>query len=184
MASTLQRPTPETRQPVKDTPTVTPDGESLHPRIDGVIVRRLRTIEDARGEITEVYRPDWGLHPDPLVYVYQSTLRPAAIKGWIVHERQEDRLFLNVGVMRWVLYDLRPGSPTCGLLNEFVFSERNRALLIIPRGVYHAVQNIGTTDAMFINMPTRPYDHSDPDKLRLPVKNDRIPFDFDAPPAR
>ena len=125
----------------------------------------------------------WDLHPDPLVYVYQSTLRPGAIKGWIVHEQQDDRLFLNVGVMRWVLYDSRTASPTCGLLNDLVFSERNRALLIIPRGVYHAVQNIGTNDAMFINMPTRPYDHGDPDKFRLPLHNDRIPFDFDAPPA-
>lgn len=183
MASTLQRRDLDLRQPRKDTPTVTPEGESLQPRIDGVIVRRLRTLEDARGEVTEIYRPGWDLHPDPLVYVYQSTLRPGAIKGWIVHEQQDDRLFLNVGVMRWVLYDSRTASPTCGLLNELVFSERNRALLIIPRGVYHAVQNIGTNDAMFINMPTRPYDHGDPDKFRLPLHNDRIPFDFDAPPA-
>lgn len=37
--------------------------------------------------------------------------------------------------------------------------ERNRAMLIIPRGVYHAVQNVGGTDAYFINLPTRAYDH-------------------------
>ena len=67
-----------------------------------------------RGEVTEVYRPAWGVHPDPLVYVYQTTLRPGAIKGWVVHEQQDDRLFLNLGVMRWVLYDARAGSPTQG----------------------------------------------------------------------
>ena len=50
--------------------------------------------------------------------------------------------------------------------------------MIIPRGVYHAVQNIGTTEALFVNMPTRPYNHGDPDKFRLPLKNDLIPFDF------
>ena len=144
-------------QPRKDSATVTADGESLERRIDGVTVRRLRPIEDKRGEIIEVYRPGWGLHADPLVYVYQSTLRPGAIKGWIVHEHQDDRLFLNVGVMRWVLYDARAGSPTHKLLNELVFSDRNRALLVIPRGVYHAVQNIGSTDALFLNMPTAPY---------------------------
>jgi dTDP-4-dehydrorhamnose 3,5-epimerase len=167
----------------KDAPTVTPEGDSLEPLIEGVVVRRLRTIEDRRGEITEVYRPSWGVHPDPLVYVYQSTLRAGAIKGWVVHEQQDDRLFLNMGVVRWVLYDPRPGSPTRGRLNQLVFSDRNRVLLIIPRGVYHAVQNIGTTEALFLNMPTRPYHHSDPDKFRLPLKNDLIPFDFDDRPG-
>jgi dTDP-4-dehydrorhamnose 3,5-epimerase len=64
-----------------------------------------------------------------------------------------------------------------------VFSERAPALLVIPRGVYHAVRNIGTTDAIFVNMPTRAYDHGDPDKLRLPLKNGVIPFDFDDGPG-
>jgi dTDP-4-dehydrorhamnose 3,5-epimerase len=47
--------------------------------------------------------------------------------------------------------------------------------------VYHAVQNIGIVDAVFINMPTRPYDHGDPDKLRLPLKNGLIPYSFADP---
>jgi dTDP-4-dehydrorhamnose 3,5-epimerase-like enzyme len=68
---------------------------------------------------------------------------------------------------------------TYKLLNVFTFSDRNRAILIIPRGVYHAVQNIGQTEAIMINLPTCPYDHDDPGKYRLPIKNDLIPFDFD-----
>ena len=167
----------------KDRATVTSEGESLERRIDGVIVRPARPIEDKRGEVTEVYRSEWGVHPDPLVYVYQTTVRPGAIKGWVVHEHQDDRLFLNLGVTRWVLFDARTASPTYRHLNQLVFSERNRVLLIIPRGVYHAVQNIGTTEALFLNMPTRPYNHSDPDKFRLPLKNDLIPFDFSDPPG-
>ena len=42
-----------------------------------------------------------------------------------------------------------------------------------------AVKNIGNTDAYFVNMPTRPYSHEDPDKYRLPLRNDRIPYAFD-----
>ena len=140
----------------KDKATITPEGESLERRIDGVIVRPARPIEDKRGEVTEVYRPSWGVHPDPLVYVYQTTLRPV---------------------------DTRTASPTHKHLNQLVFSERNRVLLIIPRGVYHAVQNIGTTEVLFLNMPTRPFNHGDPDKFRLPLKNDLIPFDFSDPPG-
>ncbi|MSP14779.1 MAG: dTDP-4-dehydrorhamnose 3,5-epimerase [Chloroflexi bacterium] len=174
---------PITARPVKDRQTVTPDGQDVHPRIDGVVIRRAPPVEDKRGEIVEVYNPAWGLHPQPLVYVYQSTLRPGAIKGWIVHEKQDDRLFMVSGFMRWALFDNRPESATYKLLNVFTFSERNRALLVIPQGVFHGVQNIGATEAIFINMPTRPYNHADPDKLRLPIKNDLIPFDFDDGPG-
>jgi len=170
-------------RPRKDAPTVTAEGEPLAPLIDGVVVRYQRPIEDRRGEVVEVYRPAWGIHPDPLVYVYQIRLRPGAIKGWVIHEHQDDRLFLVSGVVRWALYDARDGSPTRGRLNDLVFSERAAALLVIPRGVYHAVRNIGTADAIFVNMPTRAYDHADPDKLRLPLDNDVIPFDFDDGPG-
>ena len=62
-------------------------------------------------------------------------------------------------------------------------SERSRALFVIPQGVWHAVKNIGHTDAYFINLPTRPYSHEDPDKFRLPLRNDRIPFAFDDKPG-
>jgi dTDP-4-dehydrorhamnose 3,5-epimerase len=169
--------------PLKDAPTVAPDGSPLAPLIDGVIVRYQRPVEDRRGEIVEVYRPSWGLVDAPLVYVYQVRIRPGAVKGWVIHEHQDDRLFFVSGVVRWALYDDRPDSPTRGTLNDLVFSERAPALLVIPRGVYHAVRNIGTADAIFLNMPTRPYDHAAPDKLRLPLKNPLIPFDFDDGPG-
>jgi len=168
-----------TAQPAKDLQTVTPEGEPVAHQIEGVVIRRLPPIEDERGEVVEVYRPSWGLHPDPLVYIYQVSLRPHAIKGWVVHERQDDRFFVSRGVIRWALYDHREDSPTHKLLNLFTFSERNRALLIIPKGVFHAAQNVGDTEAVFINMPTQAYNHADPDKYRLPLKNDLIPFDFD-----
>lgn len=64
-------------------------------------------------------------------------------------------------------------------MNDLVLSDRAPALLIIPRGVWHAVQNVGTADAIFLNMPTQAYSHEAPDKVRLPQQTSRIPFDFD-----
>ena len=166
-------------RPVKDKQTVTPEGKSIAPRIDGLKIRHLPPIEDVRGELVEVYRSEWDMHPDPLVYVYQVFVRPGSIRGWVVHEKQEDRICVSCGILRWVFFDNRPNSKTYKMLNDFTFSERNRVLFVIPRGVYHAVKNIGETEAVFLNMPTRPYDHADPDKFRLPLKNDLIPFSFD-----
>lgn len=83
------------------------------------------------------------------------------------------------GVIRVALFDDRPASPTYRVLNVFVMSERNRGLVIVPKGVFHALKNIGTEDAYFINLPTKLYNHADPDKYRLPVKNEMIPFAFE-----
>jgi dTDP-4-dehydrorhamnose 3,5-epimerase len=163
----------------KDKQTVTIDGEHIGERIHGFILKRLRSIEDKRGDITEMYCLDWKLHPEPMVFAYQVTIRPKAIRGWEMHKKQDDRIFISKGSQRWVLYDNRPDSPTYKMVNVFVLSELNRVTMIVPKGVVHAVENVGNSDAIFINFPTKPFNHADPDKWRFPLKNDIIPFDFD-----
>ncbi len=162
----------------KDSQFVTSDGEKLMKHIDGVVVRPAVTQTDDRGTLSEIYNPAWGIHPDPLAYIYQVTIRPGKVKGWVVHHKQDDRLYFSSGTLQVVLFDARPGSKTKGLINEFFLGDNNRALVIIPKGVFHAVRNVGLTDALFVNTPTRAYDHKDPDKYRLPLKNSVIPFTF------
>jgi dTDP-4-dehydrorhamnose 3,5-epimerase len=171
-------------EPRPDQQTVTSDGETVVPRIDGVRLRPAKTLPDDRGELCEVFDPAWGFHEDPLVYVYQVSIRPGKIKGWVVHREQDDRLFISLGTIKIVLYDDRAESPTHGMVNEIYLGERNRALINIPRGVYHAIQNVGLTDAYFINMPTRAFNHARPDKLRLPIDTEQIPYRFDDLPGR
>jgi dTDP-4-dehydrorhamnose 3,5-epimerase len=95
-----------------------------------------------------------------------------------MHLQQDDRVLVSRGRLRFGLYDDREGSPTRGLLNVFTLSDHQRAIVRIPRGVWHGVQNVGEGEAEFINFPTRRYDYADPDKYRLPLQNDLIPFDF------
>jgi dTDP-4-dehydrorhamnose 3,5-epimerase len=168
-----------TLQPVKDLPTVTTSGERLGQRIEGVIVRRAITQTDERGTLCEILNPAWGVHPAPLVYVYQFTVRPAKIKGWHSHRLHDDRIFISRGEVRVVLYDSRADSPTFGLINEIFRTGLDRDLMVIPAGVYHAHQNVGSEDALFVSMPSRPYNHDDPDVYRLPVNNDVIPYRFE-----
>jgi len=148
--------------------------------IDGVRQRTAPTQVDERGTICEMFNPAWRFDDAPLVYVYQTSLLPGFVKGWVLHYEQDDRLFLSIGRLRVVLFDGRSNSPTYQALNRFEAGEMNRMLLRIPAGVYHAVENIGTTEAYFYNMPTQPYRHDDPDKFRLPLDNDFIPYKFKA----
>lgn len=165
-------------QAKRDVQTVTPDGMSVKQTIEGVNVRYAVTQVDERGTLIEVYHPAWSFHPAPLVYVYNFTIRPGAVRGWVVHREQDDRIMLLTGTVKIVLYDSRPDSPTCGMVNEVFFSEHNRGLIVFPIGVCHAIQNVGLTDAMLLNMPTRPYRHENPDKYRLPLDTDLIPYLF------
>jgi len=160
----------------KDVASVAADGTSLQELIDGVGVRRAPAHADERGTLCEIFDHRWGFTDDPLVYAYLATIRPGQVRGWVVHLEQNDRLFAYAGVLRIVLYDARSDSDTYGRLNVFHLGEHDRALVSVPAGVYHAVKNVGDREGAFINLPSQPYRHEDPDKYRLPLDNDVIPY--------
>src|SRR5687768_1840802 len=105
--------------PTQDSQTVTPSGVSVKKRIQDLIIRPAVTQTDRRGELVEIYNPPWQLHPEPMVYAYQATIRPGAIKGWVVHKKQDDRIFTCLGVQRWVFFDNRSDSETYQMINDF-----------------------------------------------------------------
>ena len=168
-------------EPVRDRVTVTPAGDALDPLPEGVVLRDVTTHFDERGWVVEVFDPRWGWHPEPMVFSYVFSIRPGFVKGWGLHAEHEDRYFILMGTMEVVLYDERPGSPTEGLVAKVVLSEHRRRLMNIPAGIWHADHNIGEKEVVIINFPTIQYDHSNPDKYRLPLDTDRIPYRFESP---
>ena len=165
---------------IKDCQTVNQHGESLVALPDGVTFWDVPTHLDSRGSVCEIFDPRWGWHEEPLVFVYAFTVRPGMVKGWGMHRKPEDRHFILAGELEVVLYDERPESSTNGQVSTVGLSEYRRRLMNIPAGVWHANRNIGAKDVIVINCPTMPYDHADPDKYRLPLDTDRIPYRFPA----
>ena len=163
---------------VQDQQTVDDKQKNLAPLLDGMSFRESVRHDDARGSVTELYDPRWGWHPDPVVFSYAFTVRPGMIKGWGLHKLHEDRYFVLSGEVELVVYDPRPESSTCGKVCRVYLSGSRPGLINIPRFVWHADRNIGTVDALVINFPTMQYDHARPDKYRLPVDTDLIPFKF------
>jgi dTDP-4-dehydrorhamnose 3,5-epimerase len=164
----------------RDQQMVTADGKPLRRLTEGVIVRDLTTHTDDRGSLVELFDPRWQWHPDPLVYVYSFTIRPGVVKGWNLHKEHEDRYCVLQGDLELVLYDPRPESKTHGEICKVVLSGLRRQLINVPRWVWHADHNVGTTDVVALNFPTLPYDHANPDKYRLPIDTDLIPHKFPA----
>ena len=79
--------------------SVTPDGRPLATLIDGVELRPAITHPDERGTVTEIFDLRWQFDDDPLVFVYQVTIRPGQHKGWVMHKRHADRSFFSMGAM-------------------------------------------------------------------------------------
>ncbi len=163
---------------VRDSQTVTPEGQPMRRLTEGVVIRDVQTHSDERGSVFEVFDTRWPSHPDPLVFAYCFTIRPGIVKGWNLHKEHEDRYFLLQGELELVLFDPRPESSTCGEVCRIVLSEQSRRLVNIPKYVWHADYNIGSQDALVVNFPTRPYDHANPDKYRLPIDTPLIPYGF------
>lgn len=164
-------------QPRQDLQTVTPDGKPIQKLIHGVVITPAVTHVDGRGTLCEILNDR--VHPEPIVYVYQFTIRPGMIKGWHLHKLHDDRIFMSQGTLKVVLYDTRPDSPTHGMVNVIHRSEYERNVMVIPAFVFHAHQNIGSNDVLCVSMPTRAYDHANPDVYRLPIDNDVIPYKFE-----
>ena len=172
-----------TPHPVQRPSTATPEGHWKTPEIEGLLFRYLPSLEDERGEVTEFFRADWGFHDAAVEQIYRVTLRPGVIKAWSMHKIQDDRIVVMEGSLRWAFFDARPNSPTHNHLVVRTFSERSRHVFTIPAGVWHGAENVGTGDAAFLNLPTKLYDHENPDKYSLPIDNELIPFAFGATPG-
>jgi dTDP-4-dehydrorhamnose 3,5-epimerase len=111
--------------------------------------------------------------------VFQSLMNPGSISAWHVHRRTTDRLFASHGMLQIVLFDARENSRTYGRINEFRFGALRPALLIIPPGVFHGVQNISSQPAVLLNLVDKAYQYEAPDHWRLPLDTDKIPYRFE-----
>lgn len=162
-----------------DAQTVTGEGQPIAKLPDGMTFREVPTHGDDRGSVVEMFDTRWGWHPDPVGFVYSFIIRPGVVKGWGLHQRHEDRYFLLQGEMELVLFDVRPESSTYGQVSKVYLSGYNRRIINVPANVWHADHNVGSTDVLVVNFPTIQYDHSAPDKIRLPLDTPLIPYSFD-----
>ena len=162
----------------KDEQSVTSDWTVLQNPIEGVELIEVRNVIANSGHTTELLRREWfgtGVEVDQ---VFQVTRGARGISAWHVHLDTTDRLFVNAGQVKIVLYDSRSGSPTHGQVNEFRLGDRRPGLVIIPRGVWHGLQNLLATESRVINLVDVAYEYEDPDHWRLPADTAEIPYSF------
>ncbi len=146
-------------------------------RIHQSAVTPLTVHPDERGRLMEILRND-----DPLFHhfgqVYMTTAYPGVVKAWHKHRKQWDYFACLHGMVKVVLFDPRPESPTCGALNQHILGVHRPARVLIPPGVWHGYMCISDHECILINCPTEVYDHAEPDEQRLDPRSDDIPYDW------
>lgn len=164
----------------KDRQSITSDWDFPQDPIEGVRLKEVKNVLKPRGDVLcEVFRRDWALDDGKVDQVFQSLLEPGSISAWHVHQRTTDRLFVSQGLVKIVLFDARQGSSTHGRVNEYRFGAVRPALLVVPPGVWHGVQNISSTPALLLNLVDQAYSYEDPDHWRLPLEAPEIPYRFE-----
>jgi len=162
----------------KDGQIVTSDWQTIDKGLEGVVVREVLHVLRDHGIITEMFRPEWDPTGLPVVHIYQSRLYPGAIGAWSCHMKTIDRLFVNQGHLKVVLFDGREDSRTFGKLTELHVGDARPSFLVLPPGIWHGLQNLGTSDALVLNYPSNAYNYEDPDHYRLPYDSPSIPYSW------
>jgi dTDP-4-dehydrorhamnose 3,5-epimerase len=147
------------------------------PRIEGVKTKMLRVIADERGYLMEILRVDDSELFTKFGQVYVSATYPGVVKAWHYHERQIDNFACIAGMVKLVLVDTRPDSPTTGAVNEFFLGAQNPMLVQVPNLVYHGWKCISVDMALVVNVPTEPYHYAQPDEYRV-EPHDTLPYDW------
>jgi dTDP-4-dehydrorhamnose 3,5-epimerase len=145
--------------------------------IEGVRTKRLKVIPDERGLLMEMMRCDDEFF-EKFGQVYLTVAYPGVVKGWHYHKVQTDIFIPVKGMLKLVLFDQRPDSPTHGVISEFFIGLHNPLLVTIPPRVLHGFKAIGVEPAYLINVPTEPYRYDEPDEYRLPPDDPSIPYNW------
>jgi dTDP-4-dehydrorhamnose 3,5-epimerase len=145
------------------------------PPIAGVRITPLRRIADERGMVLHMLRSDQP-HFQRFGEIYFSAVYPGAIKGWHLHREMTLNYAVPVGMIKLVLYDDRPESPTRGQVMELFLGETNYCLVTVPPHVWNGFKGIGDKMALVANCATIPHDPGEIE--RLDPFSDRIPYDW------
>lgn len=143
--------------------------------IDGVLISPLKKIPDERGTIMHMLRNDAD-HFEQFGEIYFSTAYPEVIKGWHIHKKMTLNYAVISGMIKLVLYDMRPDSQTKGELMELFVGDDNYSLITIPPGIANGYKTFGSIPAVVANCATHPHEAGEMD--RMAPFSDEIPYDW------
>lgn len=127
-------------------------------QIEGVIVRDLGKFNDERGWLTELFRHDELAAEFYPTMAYISATKSGVTRGPHEHVDQADLFcFLGPSNFKLRMWDNRPDSKTFNYVMTVVVGVDDPKSVLVPAGVVHAYQNVGSDQGIVFNCPNRLY---------------------------
>lgn len=156
-------------------------GEPVASGIAGVLRIPLASFPDERGAVFRMLRAD-DPHFAGFGEVYFSSVRAGVVKAWKRHHSLTASYACMHGLVRMVLYDGRPESPTEGALDEVLLGPDRYQLLVVPPGVWNGFQGIGEPESVVANCASEPYDPAEFDRVAPDAP--QVPYRWGDAPGR
>ena len=133
--------------------------------IEGVVIRELVTRTDERGYFREIIRVSDDFFREGFGQWSCSLMYAGVIKAWHIHTVQVDWWYVASGVLKVVLHDMRPESPTCRETMDFLMGDNQPSVVLrIPPGVAHGCRVISGPAQLFY-ITSRVYDPADEGRI-------------------
>ena len=144
--------------------------------IQGVIVKDLVTHADERGFFREIIRVTDGFFKEGFGQLSHSLVYPGVIKAWHAHKLQGQWNYVACGLLKVVLCDFRPASPTFREKTEFFAGDNQpEQVYYFPAGVLHGYQCInGPMHIIYVTSGV--YDQTD--EIRIPQDTPEIGYNW------
>ena len=132
--------------------------------IDGVKITPLRQIHDERGKIMHMLRQD---SPDFIGFgeIYFSCIHQGSIKAWHIHKEMTLNYACVIGKIKFVLADLRTGSPTEGNYMEIYIGPECYSLVTVPPMVWNGFKGVADGVSMVANCTDIPHRADEIDRM-------------------
>lgn len=132
--------------------------------IEGVILTPLKIILGEFGDVLHAIKRTESSFSG-FGEAYFSTIKKGAVKAWKRHREMTLNLVVPCGEIKFVLYDERPESSTCGEISEITLSRNNYQRLTVPPLIWMGFQGIGNGLNMLLNVSNIPHDPDEVDRL-------------------
>ena len=105
---------------------------------------------------------------------YFSSVNHGQIKSWRRHNCSIANIVVPVGEIRFVFYDDRVDSATCGNFGEIKLSPHNYLRITVPQKIWMAFQGCSHEQNLLLNIASLPHDPLESDQLSL----EEIPYNW------
>jgi dTDP-4-dehydrorhamnose 3,5-epimerase-like enzyme len=135
-------------------------------KISGLQIIETKLIKDEKGYVNKwLFKPFNAIQS--IEEVYFSMVNINVTKGWKLHNRIHQNLYVISGKIEFTFIDFRKDSKSYQRRQVIVQSESDYCYIHIPSGVAYKFRNIHVRESLIVNAIDEPYDNAETETFPL-----------------